>query len=397
MRSFSMRQMVLACILALLVSAVLVRLLVSHNHPQPGSAPAMVHRLKDGSVDVTPGSPLAARLKTRAVTIETEPHGLRVPATVRAEPERAHILTAPVAGRITDVLVRPGQTVKRGDILAQILSGDYAQAQADLKKANAQRAFAEKAVHRAQGVLAIGGNAQKDLDAARNDLAQARAEADRARDRLRALSSTADNDATLQPPSDTATTSDPDADNGQIALRSPVDGVLASTTLAAGTYINDLTVPLATVLDLSEVWIEAAIPQNTLEAVHVGQAATAHFALDSRTGCSAPITSIDPALDMDTRRMSARLVCINPDLRLLPNMFGQVTITIPQPSDVMVPKSALLMNDDAITVFVETAPHIFRRRAVTVSYDEGSDVRVLTGLNAGDRVVTHGGILINDE
>ena len=55
------------------------------------------------------------------------------------------------------------------------------------------------------------------------------------------------------------------------------------------------------------------------------------------------------------------------------------------------------MNNDQVSVFVETAPGTFRRREVTINYDEGDDVLVLSGLSAGERVVTSGAILLNDD
>ncbi len=62
-----------------------------------------------------------------------------------------------------------------------------------------------------------------------------------------------------------------------------------------------------------------------------------------------------------------------------------------------VPQSALLMNNDSTTVFVEVAPWTFERRIVELSYDEGVDARVLKGLKGGERVVVAGGVLLNDD
>ena len=71
-------------------------------------------------------------------------------------------------------------------------------------------------------------------------------------------------------------------------------------------------------------------------------------------------------------------------------------MAVPQPAQVFVPESALLMDNDSTTVFVEVAPWTFERRTVELSYDEGTGVRVLQGLKAGDRVVVAGGVLLDD-
>ena len=94
--------------------------------------------------------------------------------------------------------------------------------------------------------------------------------------------------------------------------------------------------------------------------------------------------------------MAVRMIFDNPDGHLIPNMYADVSFQVPQPPAVLVPQSALLMNNDSTTVFVETAPWTFTRRTVDLSYDEGSQVRVVSGLKAGDRVIVKGGVLIND-
>jgi cobalt-zinc-cadmium efflux system membrane fusion protein len=81
---------------------------------------------------------------------------------------------------------------------------------------------------------------------------------------------------------------------------------------------------------------------------------------------------------------------------LKPNMFANASIDIPQPEQVFIPQSALLMNNDSITVFVEVSPWTFERRTVDISYDESDGTRVLKGLKQGDRVIVRGGVLLND-
>ena len=63
---------------------------------------------------------------------------------------------------------------------------------------------------------------------------------------------------------------------------------------------------------------------------------------------------------------------------------------------ITVANGALLMNNDSTTVFVETAPWIFTRRAVTPGFDDGASSVITSGLAPGDRVITAGGVLLND-
>jgi membrane fusion protein, heavy metal efflux system len=108
------------------------------------------------------------------------------------------------------------------------------------------------------------------------------------------------------------------------------------------------------------------------------------------------ITSVADVIDADSRRDKVRIAFANPDYALRPNMFATVTLLGAASSQVILPTSALLMNNDRTTVFVVTAPWTFERRVVDMRLGEGSTAVILSGIAAGQQVVTRGGILLND-
>jgi cobalt-zinc-cadmium efflux system membrane fusion protein len=77
-------------------------------------------------------------------------------------------------------------------------------------------------------------------------------------------------------------------------------------------------------------------------------------------------------------------------------MFATVTLLGPRQMRVVLPTSALLMNNDRTSVFVATAPWTFERRTVDVQLEEGPTVAIRSGVQPGDQVVVKGGILLND-
>jgi len=364
----------------LVVVLVLVAIFLMRGHRELVVAPHRPDISNDhGQLTVSSDAPVLSALTIAPVHAVTLPHQMEVPGMVASEPTRTVTVLAPVSGRVLSVSARLGQRVARGDVLAVIASGDLAQAYADDLKARAALMLAQRAFDRAQGVLKVGGNAVKDLDSARNDLAQAEAEAGRTGQRLAALDARAAYSRT-----------------GAVPLIAPMDGIVSALNMAPGNFISDLTAVQMSIVDLREVWVTAEIPEDQASFVTVGQAATVRL-----TGAdgSVPgrVAAVDPLLQADTRRLGARIVCDNPEGRLLPNMFAMVSIGIPQASAFMVPKSALLMNNDAISVFVQVGERRFERRFVSVSYDEGDTVRVLSGLKDGEQVVTIGGVLLNDD
>jgi cobalt-zinc-cadmium efflux system membrane fusion protein len=105
---------------------------------------------------------------------------------------------------------------------------------------------------------------------------------------------------------------------------------------------------------------------------------------------------VSQVVEADTRRCKVRIAFPNPDGKFKPNMFATASFHVPQKSAVFVPNSALLMNNDRTTVFVEVSPWTFVRRTVLPGYGEGDDSRIDQGLNPGDRIIVKGGVLIND-
>ena len=301
------------------------------------------------------------------------------PATVEADPARTANVLSPLTGRVAELKVGLGDHVTRNQLLAVIESGDMAQAYADVAKASDALALAKKALDRAHGVQQAGGNAVKDLEAAQSAYNQAQAESDRAQARLRSLSA------------EGAT-----APSRTINITAPAAGYVTALSVAPGTYANDATAALMTIADLGTVWITANVPESEVGHIAKGQAVDATLSAYPDEVFHGQVSFVSPLLQSDTRRDLVRVAFANADGRLKPNMFAKASIAVPQPAQVFVPESALLMNNDSTTVFVEVSPWAFERRTVELSYDETAGARVVKGLKAGDRVVVKGGVLLND-
>jgi cobalt-zinc-cadmium efflux system membrane fusion protein len=296
------------------------------------------------------------------------------------EAARSVNVLAPLAGRITMLNVAPGDLVRRGQVLAQLTSGDMAQALSDDAKARSALNLAQRQYQRAQGVLKAGGAAVKDIEAARSNFEQAQAEAVRAAARLDALQI---GGATDQ--------------RGTLKLIAPIDGRISTLTVSAGTTVTDPTMVLMTIVDDSEVWVVGNVPEDQARLVQQGQAVDMVLPALPDTVLHGTIAAVVPVLRPDTRRMDARIVVPNDKGLLRPGMYATATIAVPEETTLALPQSALLMNNDSTTVFVEVAPGTFERRKVEISYDEAQDTRILSGLAATDKVVVRGGVLLNDD
>lgn len=340
-------------------------------------------QLRRGENVVVPeGSPLRARIGVAAVGTKAGARRLSVPAMVEADPAGTVNVLPALTGRLVELKVGLGDTVHRGQVLALISAPDLAQARADVERAADALDLARKALERARAVGEAGANADKDREAAESAVHQARAEDDRARSRL----------ATLAGP-DAATAA---ATGAALVVAAPVEGVVTALNVGRGAFVNDPTAPLLSIADLRRVWVTAQVPEHLVGAVARGQDVEVEFAAYPGASLHGRVRSISPVLEPDTRRVKVRVEFANGDGRLKPNMFATARFATRETARVVVPASALLMNNDSVSVFVETEPWTFVRRAVEIGSEDGDQVSIVRGLKDGERVIVRGGILLND-
>jgi membrane fusion protein, heavy metal efflux system len=363
---------------------VLVLLLFTHGfglfRPRPAAAapPALVHQ--GGRIFVPERSPLRQRLTVEPAPAEDKSAIVSAPGIVEADPTRIIKVLPPGAGRVREVPVNVGSRVQRGELLALIDSPDLAQAYSDNDKARSAALLARKNLNYQEAQLKIGAASQSAVDQARDADTEAAAEYQRSREHLRAMGGAeeARGEARL------------------LAIRSPVAGSITQLAIAPGATINDDTQSVMTLQDLSCVWVTAMVAEKDVAYVAAGQ--DAQVTLEAYPGQTlhGKVLSVTDQIEPDTRREKTRIAFENPQLLLRPNMFATVTLHGPALRRVVLPSSALLMNNDRTTVFVATAPWTFERRTVEPLLSEGRSVTLSSGLQPGEPVVVRGGILLND-
>ncbi|MEJ0004192.1 MAG: efflux RND transporter periplasmic adaptor subunit, partial [Pararobbsia sp.] len=340
----------------------------------PPPAPFVIDH---GILRVPDGSPLRTRLVVRPVDVARTPHQVIVPGQVDADPSHTVNILSPLTGRVQVLKVDVGDTVRKGQLLAVIASGDMAQAYSDYDKARDALDLANKTLARTRDVQQTGAEAVKDIEAAQSGVTQAEAEYARARTRLESLSGTPGAGASAH----------------QLDIAAPIDGVVTALNVGQGGNVDDPTAAMMTVTDISTVWVTAEIAENLVGTIHDGDDAEVRLPAYPGAVLHGKVSSMTSVLAADTRRLPIHIAFNNADGHLLPNMFADVAIDVPQQTQVEVPQSALLMNNDDTTVLVEVSPWAFQRRKVELGDDEGDLVRVSSGLEPGERVVVQGGVL----
>lgn len=344
----------------------------------PEQAPALV---RQGSQIIVPaGSALRERLTVLPAQLESVRAKLLLPAVVESDPSRTSTVLTPLSGRVLEVKVALGDRVTRGQVLAVIDSPDLAQAYDDDDKAADTLRLGQKNLERQEGQARIGAASDRDLDQARSDHSQAQAEYARTQARLRVLGISAQSNDRSH----------------LLTVRASMAGSVIALSVARGNMINDPTQPMMTLADLSTIWVTALVAEKDLAAASKDQDADVVLAAYPDQILHGKVLFVADIIEPDSRRNKIRIAFANPDYRLKPNMFATVTLLGPAQSRIVVPSSALLMNNDRTSVFVATAPWTFERRSVDPQLEEGPSVAIRSGIQPGEQVVVKGGILLND-
>ena len=181
-----------------------------------------------------------------------------------------------------------------------------------------------------------------------------------------------------------------------MTIRAPISGQVTALNYGTGSYINDPTSPLLTIANTKTVWVTAYITERLAGAIKKGLPAAVYLAAYPEQVFKGTVASVSAFLDADTRRNKTRIAFTNPKGTFQPNMFATVKLSLPQPDQIIIPPSAILMSNDTTSVFVEESPWTFVRRDIKLGMEDGQHVRVLSGLKAGERIVMSGGVLVND-
>jgi RND family efflux transporter MFP subunit len=181
-----------------------------------------------------------------------------------------------------------------------------------------------------------------------------------------------------------------------LTVSSPVSGFVTDRKAYPQASITPDT-EIYTISDLSSVWALADIYENEVPYVRVGQRVT--FALSYYPGktYSGNISFIYPTVDPQTRTVKVRVQLANSGYILKPQMFADAEVHVNYGTQIAVPREAVVDSGTEQQVFVEQGGGVFVPRKVTLGPTVDDQVVILSGLKAGETVVTSGNFLIDSE
>jgi Cu(I)/Ag(I) efflux system membrane fusion protein len=181
-----------------------------------------------------------------------------------------------------------------------------------------------------------------------------------------------------------------------LTVYAPSSGIVLKREAFPGKYVEPGTT-LYEVADLSRVWISADIYESEVAAVKLNQPTSVMFAAYPGTTFRGKVAYVYPSLNTEARTVRVRVELPNPELKLKPGMYGNVTVQTEAVHTLVVPKEAVLETGLRQLVFLDRGQGRYEPASVKLGRRSQDDVEVLEGLKEGDRIVTSANFLLDAE
>jgi cobalt-zinc-cadmium efflux system membrane fusion protein len=328
-----------------------------------------------------------ARLKTSMVQTTNWPVAIHTTGTVDWDADHTTQAITQVNGPITRILVDLGTPVQKDQPLLYVSSPDVANGIAAYRKARNREAFNKRIVDRMKELLDRGAIAEKDYQSSQADYNDATTDVQNSLQALRIFGITSqDIDAAEKQGS---------AVNTELAVRSPISGVIVQKLISPGMVIQAGQTVCFAISDVATVWVQGHIFDRDLPSVKSGDPVDeTNPSFDRRF--RGTVSYIGSFVDPNTRTTPVRIVTQNPGGLLKKDMFVDAVVHTGMRSHmVVVPVGSVLRDDkNEPIVYVQSEPGKFAQRSVAIAGQQDGLVAISSGLKEGETVVSDGTLFV---
>lgn len=342
--------------------------------------PPSVRVAEEGAVErVRLDAAQAEELAIRTVTLaRARPaYMLALPGTVYPAPENLALVSAPISGRVTQIYAHEGEAVRKGQVLLELESLEYAGLVADFLQAQAEENYQTKQVDRLQLLVDRKISPPSTLEKAQADLLRARAAVQASHARLHALGVTNEQ---LEGFLDRA------VERPVLPIYSPIHGTINEHEVDLGQSVTAYQ-QMMSLVNLDQVLIRGYVSPEDASLVRPGDSVVVGLKNMPGRSLQARIKTINPALDEASKSVTVNIIVDTEDSWPLPgeNVRLQIQVRSPQPV-LTVPLSAVEYEGEQATVFVRTDSLTFEKRPIGINRLTEDQVIVASGLEEGDEI-----------
>lgn len=329
-----------------------------HNHGGGKSSSGDSRREeKRVPIEVPPEQQEKIGLKTSRVEKKNVSHTIRTVGTVTADQRKeAHVHTK-LSGWIESIFADyVGKAIKKGDPLYALYSPELVSTQEEFLAANKQGGVGKELAQAAVDRLKLWSVPQQEIARLKNSGKSSRT----------------------------------------ITFEAPVTGFIITKNAIQGMYINP-GMELYQIADLSRVWIMITLYEYDVATIALGDEAEVQTPFDTKIKLSAAITYISPDIEAETRTAKARIEVENKGLSLKPGMYVNVIMNKHLGESIVIPDDAVIDTGTRKIVFVKVKQTHFEPRDVKVGPRIEGQFTILSGLKAGEEVVSSAHFFLDAE
>jgi RND family efflux transporter MFP subunit len=290
------------------------------------------------------------------------------------------------AGRLLNVNVQLGDSVRRGQVLAkvedreiveQVRAAEASQevAKATIRQREADLNVAQLNFDRSKNLFSRGLLAKQALDDAESRYLASVAQLDLSKAQL------SQNDARLQ---------ELRINLQNTTVTSPVDGFVGRRNVDPGAMVNTNTA-IASVVDISRLKLVVNVVEKDLRMVTPGDVGIVEVDAYPGEKFNGRIARVAPVLDPATRTASIEIEIPNGDGRLKPGMYARISLTVEERKNTLLaPKNAVIDFENKRGVWMPSEDRRAQFVPVTLGIEGPDQIEILAGLKEGDRFVTTG-------
>ena len=268
-----------------------------------------------------------------------------------------------VSGIVEGIYFQEGSSVSKGQVLFKV---NDLELRAQLTQASTKEGLASENERRAKLLLQKEAISQEEYDVARADYKSAQAQSQLIKAQI-----------------------------AKTSVRAPFSGKIGLRSISPGTYITP-TLLVAKLVNIGRLKITFSIPEKYASQVKMNSYLTFKVA-GSTESYTAIVYAIEPGVEMATRTLTVRAIADNKDGKLLPGTFANVELPLDIIKDaIVVPTEAIIPVQNGKKVFISDKGMAKEVMVETATRTDAS-ILVLSGLKAGDTVITSGVMSLKNE
>ena len=333
--------------------------------------------VKGDTISLAASTSLRKQLQTTIVEEQSFQEEWTTAGIVRTIPNSYAAIAAPFAGRVLRSFIKLGQRVAVGTPLFEISSSDFFSAQKDYFDARQEFHQAELNLKRQKDLLKNGVGIQREVEEAQTAYEITKSGLLNASSALKIFHVDPEKLQLGKP----------------LVVYSPIAGEIISNAIVMGQYVREDADPIATVAELSKVWVAAQVKEKDI--IHLGKINNVGVQIASlpEKTFHGSIYHIGEMVNEETRSVEVLILCDNADRVFRPGMYVNLRFQDAAQQRIVIPSKAVFQQEDASFVFVKIDDNRYQKRKIQSAGSAKGQLIISQGLTAGETIVKDGGIL----